>query len=94
MCHRLAETDWHTNRVDFKGPRLIFHKDRDLIKFFGNLRIIIWLACEPYKMNQYQKKEYNQHSTLFKELIPNQDLLRQTLNSTNFYLSIFPAKKQ
>ena len=39
--------------------------------FFGNSTVkfaqIIWLDCEPYENNQYKKKEYNQHSSVFEE---------------------------
>ena len=28
---------------------------------------MIWLDCLPYGKNQYKKKEYNQHSSVFKE---------------------------
>ena len=99
--------------------------------FFGNSSI-------KFGSKQYKKKEYNQHSSVFKEIIdeitfvlskchrsidrsidfhfllllwksslkqtvkswkfkillwiPNKSLLSQTLNSTNFYFSTFPAK--
>ena len=48
-----------------------FHKNKGLIMFFQNSRVklpyIIWLDCEPYEKNQYEKKEYNQHTSVFKE---------------------------
>ena len=40
--------------------------------FFGNWRIrfsfLCWLNCEQYGKNQYNKKEHNQHSSVFKVL--------------------------
>ena len=40
--------------------------------FFRDWRIkfyyIIWLDCEPYGKNQCKKKEYTQHSSVFKQL--------------------------
>ena len=49
-----------------------FNKDRGLNMLFLNSRIkvllIIWFDCESYGKNQYKKKQYKQHSSVFKEL--------------------------
>ena len=31
------------------------------------LKLFIWPDCEPYGNDQYNRTEYNQHSSLFKE---------------------------
>ena len=63
MCHRrmARQTDGQMNRTDFVGCLLFDY----VFRKFENK--IIWLDCEPYGNNQYKKKEYNQHSSVFKE---------------------------
>ena len=49
-----------------------FCKDGGMIMFFENLRIkfsqIICLNYEPHRKIQYNRKEHNQHNSVFKEL--------------------------
>ena len=35
---------------------------------FENKSFVIWFDCESYGKNQYKKKQYKQHSSVFKEL--------------------------
>ena len=57
------QTEEQMNRIDFIGP---YHKVGGSIMFFRNSRIT-------FGNSQYKKKEYNQHSSVFKELKKNND---------------------
>ena len=55
------QTDGEMNRTDFIGPLPVVGGS---VMFFENLRIKLG-------HNQYKKKEYNQHSSVFKEFTNN-----------------------
>ena len=70
------EQDWFywTSTAMDRWTRLIlldtYRKDGSSIMLFGDSRIkfaqIMWLDCEPCGNNQYNKKECNQHSSVFR----------------------------
>ena len=48
-----------------------FNKDKRFehaLPKFENKSFVIWFDCESYGKNQYKKKQYKQHSSVFKEL--------------------------
>ena len=43
--------------------------NRGFVMFFKKENSLLsWLDCEQYRKNQYKKKEYKQHSSMFKVL--------------------------
>ena len=61
-------TDGQKNRIDFTGSLPQRWRFNHIFQIFENKILkIIWLDCEAYGKNQYKKKEYSQHSSVFKE---------------------------
>ena len=72
-------------------------------KFENKIFFAFWLDWEPYRNNQYKKKEYNQQSSIFKDFKNNDPKLRKITfilfechisidKSTDFYFLLLSWK--